>query len=415
MTRAYHSASSTSLVDACEYAAALRYVAGWREPEVTWSEIEAGAPHEPRQRSLALGKAMHATGEAWLLDTEPPFAPESVPAQVFRSGYHLLPDPRDCTDVEVEGEIGDCDLDAPSDDGPQRYRMIGDVRWAGFVDYRCAPSQGEIDRLELPITLGEHVTIDHKSCSNIRLYAKTADELRDDLQAAIYAVAHCEHFGVDSAPMRWVYYQTKGASASLAVDFRLTYRDALAVVARDAPLAMRLDAIDSLEAATQNPLACNDYGGRPCHHSRGGPCHPQTVSPGKRLAQLRVKRERERTKMAETASFAKFKKAKAAPAPAPAEIDVTEDATEVPTEAKPARTRKPRPAAKANAPTPPADSMAARVAALSAELSAAEVAYAEAKEEHDTAQAVLESAAATFEAAAEERDRLVAALREALS
>jgi hypothetical protein len=421
MTRAYHSPSSTSLVDACEYAAALRYVAGWREPEVTWAEIEAGAPHEPRQRSTALGKAMHEMAEAWLRGEEPLFPSESLPGQIFRSGYHLLPDPRSCLSIRVEAELGDRELDDPGDDGPQRYRLIAGVRWAGFVDYQCIPISEEITRLELPITLGEVVTIDHKSTSNIRLYAKTAGELLNDLQAAVYAVAHCETYHVDSAPMRWVYYQTKGATASRAIDFRFTYHDALAVVARHAPLAMRLDSFESLEDAVQNPLACNDYGGRPCHHSRGGPCHPQTISPGKRLVQLRAKREKEQKKMGETASFAKFRKPKQEAAEG--EVDVTESAVEVPGDApaKPAeRVRKPRPATKAKADAPaapalPADSMAAKVAALSAELTAAEIQLASATEELDTAKAAVESAGAAFDSADQEHDRIRAALREALA
>jgi len=76
--RPYHSPSSLALGARCEYAWALRYVAGIRDVEIEWDDIASGRVKvvpagEPitdpkrqcraKQRSASLGKAMHRVGE----------------------------------------------------------------------------------------------------------------------------------------------------------------------------------------------------------------------------------------------------------------------------------------------------------------------------------------------------------------
>ena len=87
MPRIYHSPSSIALARRCRHAWALCYIAGIRDPEVAWEAITQGATHTSRQRSTALGKAMHTVGERWYLrDPKRPPDWRGLPGQIFLSG-----------------------------------------------------------------------------------------------------------------------------------------------------------------------------------------------------------------------------------------------------------------------------------------------------------------------------------------
>lgn len=403
MPRPYHSSSSVELIRACEYAGALRYIEGWKEPEVTWDEIEAGAPHESRQRSLALGKAMHAQAEAWLRGEDPPYAWESVPGQVFQSGIHHLPAPDGCW-FEVEAGIGDVPLNLEDPNAPTTAIEIHGVLWAGFVDYRVIPGEDELERLGLEYPPGGILTIDHKSSSDIQRWAKTAEDLQADVQASVYAVDTCRRFGLDRMHGRWVYYQTKGARRSRAVDFSLTLERALKNLEEPAEIARKFDRLVTVEQATMNMAACEDYGGRPCHQKRGGPCTARR-SLRERVVALRRKKE-----MKQSSFQQKFGK----PEVVPQDVTPIPETSEAPAKA----TRRARPAKKAAKkiaePKLPEDSLAAKVVEITSRLKEAELGLLTAEEEYETAVQVFESAQAAVGTARETHEAIKNELREAL-
>src|SRR5690606_5853414 len=246
MARRYHSPSSIALGERCAHAWALRYVGGWREPEVTWAEIEAGAPHEPRQRSLALGKAMHAVIEDWYRGGDPEWVP--LPGRSARAGLHLLPHRDACHEVFVEEPIGrealpprTCDVcgaledvHAPGDRAGHAFTStapavglrVHGVLWAGFRDLLARPTRAELQRLGLDPDRVQWIQIDHKSCANIDRYALRPGELRQDPQCNLYAIDLAERLGLERVHSRWVYYESKRVRRAAATDVEIVPADA---------------------------------------------------------------------------------------------------------------------------------------------------------------------------------------------
>lgn len=284
MPRPYHSASSIKLAQRCEYAYALQYIAGLREPEITWEQIEAGAPHEPRQRSTALGKYGHTVLENWYLAKPPDWA--SFPGQVMLSGAHLLPHPERVEWVGVERPIGNVPIDNPNADGPQSVIVIDGVKWAGFRDLLARPLPAEAKRLGLPVGT---TLIDYKTSADIGRYALTAAELHEDVQANLYAYATALEHGTAETHARWVYFETKRVRRAKAVDVAISRENALRVLEPCNTLARQLDSLADVKAATKNPHACGDYGGCRHHVTRGGTCDARRSLGG--LIQARVKKE----------------------------------------------------------------------------------------------------------------------------
>lgn len=364
MSRLAHSASSAKIGAACERAWAYTYLDGLREPEVAWSEIERGLPVPPRVRSLSLGKAVHAIGEAYFRGES--VAWESLPGRIFASGVQHLPRPQDCQLVEVERPIG-----RPCADVPQGAALtVHGVRWVGLRDLLVRSDA-------FPLT-----QVDYKTTASIARYALTPDQLRDDLQACLYTIDLCERFGHDVWESRWLYLETKRVRRSLPVDVSIERDHALGIVAPHAERARRLDALTSSADAEPNTLACHDYGGCRFHVSQGGPCDAQ------RSLRAYFAREAKRgTKMAlDQAMMARFNvappppppaeaPAAAAPPPPPAEAPPPAPAAAASTEAPAKRRGRPPKAAPqvaASGAAPAAGSLAAQLAEIIAELAEAE-------------------------------------------
>ncbi len=258
-----------------------------RDPEVPWDAIvRAGKDWmkiaTPRQRSAALGKAMHAIGEAWYGGETPDWT--SFPGQVYLSGAHLLPHPARCHEIEIELPIGFDPYPQEKEDDPETCLLVNGIRFVGFVDLRVRPWDSELERLGLRAQaepFGGWITIDYKSTKDMK-WAKTPAMLRADEQANLYA-----YDGITKAidpgqiyereyatpyPMRWVYFRTQGKREARAVDFGLTYREADSKVHLLVQHAKALDTLESVDQAIANPSACDAYGGCPYHHSKGGPC-----------------------------------------------------------------------------------------------------------------------------------------------
>lgn len=372
MPRPYHSPSSLALGARCEAAWAWTYVAGIREPEITWEAIEAGAPWSRSQRATALGKAMHKVGEDWYRGFAPKW--ESFPGKVFASGVHLLPQPSKCDVIEVERAIGTEPSGIVEEGRPPTVLIVDGVRFAGFRDLAVL-----ID--------GEWRLYDYKSSANIARYAKTAADLLVDPQCNLYALDLMTAHDLHVIPARWVYFETKDTRRAKPVDVLIERQRSLDLLAALAPLARRLDAIEDPAFAACNTDACGDYGGCAHHISAGGPCLARR-SLGT-LIQLKKRKDTENMPLDAniraqfTAVAAKLANASAPPpaetqAETPVEAPAETPAPETP--AEPARKpRAPRKSKEAEAPPPPAapapaEGAVATVLRLQSELAEAQAA-----------------------------------------
>jgi hypothetical protein len=297
------SASGLAHDAACRRSYGLRYLEGRKEVALEWAEAEQlpeppkapkGASELEKKRAKearkawnkarrpALGKAGHAVIEAYFAQGVPGYwhAPmlwidlaeafASTPGQVVLPGLAYLPAPRECDSVLIEEA-----LTLRWDFLPTELRAIVEadpLRFSGFKDL-------------VPVVGGRVRLIDHKTTYDFA-WCKTAAELIDDVQANLYAQDVMQRFGLDSIECTWVYYRTEGSPAAHPVSFTITRAAAevfvtalvlqaleLRAVMRSAPKgddAKRHVYVMQLPANTE---ACDDFGGRDCHASRGGPCN----------------------------------------------------------------------------------------------------------------------------------------------
>src|SRR5690606_26890144 len=179
---------------------------------------------------------------------------------------------------------------------PTTALRVHGVLWAGFRDLVALPTREERKRLRLPPAPHDWVLFDYKTSANVARYALSADALRADVQANLYAIDVIEWLArehglrVDRLPARWVYLESKRGRRAEPRDTVIAYEDAQRVIEPCAALARELDQIERVEDAPQNPRACGDYGGCPYHVSAGGPCDARR-SVGT-LIQARVKPKR---------------------------------------------------------------------------------------------------------------------------
>lgn len=285
----------------CPRAWAEQYLRGVREPDVSWESIAGHvydqlsklwrSPGKPsvttRQRSTALGKAMHTQLEHWYRGAEPAW--DSYPAHVALAGLALLPHPSR-TRARIEAPIGDVPLPPLGEGKPTVALRVHDVLWAGFIDLEAdAPSEWQRLGVSAPTGVG---VIDYKSTASISSYAPTSAALRDATQANLYGAAVCTRLELESVPIRYVYFETKNARKAVAVDTVVELSRALDVLGPCAELARDLDRIATPEDARQNTAACNAYGppdkiNCPHHTSNGGTCPAQARS---QFAQVRARK-----------------------------------------------------------------------------------------------------------------------------
>jgi hypothetical protein len=285
VSRLYHSASSLALGDRCPRAWFYRYVAKITEPRIAWKDIahyvadrDGKAWRDPsdatkwipsRARSTALGTEMHARLQARYENA--PVDWHDVPGAIALSGLHFLPQPH-AAQVMVEAPIGnaaivgDVDAHAP----PVGFRVAG-ILWAGFRDL-VAYAPEEHARLGLPASDHGYALYDYKSSADIGRYALTCGALHVDFAANLYALATMTELDLTWLPARWVYFETKRRRYAEPRDAVIHKGEAFEIVAAGSERARALDAITTETDATQNTDACEEYGGCPFHHSRGGPC-----------------------------------------------------------------------------------------------------------------------------------------------
>jgi hypothetical protein len=413
VTRPYHSPSSIALGQQCQYAWARQYVDGVRDPNIAWREEftelkwdhglglfvlpSTGERITAAQRGSALGLGLHATAERWY-DPKRGVADWAwFPGLVLASGKHLLPEPTAIERVVIEQGIGTIPLPKPAgkrrEGEPKVAIRINGIMWAGFVDLE-AHGGDELKRLGIVAPDGVAV-LDYKSTSSIEKHALTPSELLANPQGALYSIAVGTKLGLRSVPERWVYFESKKIRRALPIDVTAELSRAHDVIGPCADLARTLDMISSSTDAPKNPAksvtengvtipACNLYGPPDrinCRHhqTNGGTCDYQGRRFGSVVHQISKKKENtmalsEEKKAALEAKKAELAAKKAALAAAggastdeagESSADAGES-TETPSTPTPA---KPKLGAKAK---PAEGSQAATIAALAAELAAAD-------------------------------------------
>ncbi len=297
--REVFSPSGLSLAGACLRSWGIRYLLGMKRPELSWDEAQALEKPVPKKKSKptaeeaaalkaynrvfrpALGTAAHARLQAYYPGEQINWTDRL--GQIILAGQCYLPHPDECESIEAEGEI---------------TIEVSGVRFRGFRDL-------------LVLYRGAWLLIDHKTTYSFDYFdrektqrtVKSVAELRADWQANLYAFAVMRDKGLSELACRWVYYRTEGAPKAEAVNFVITMAEATAVVAELVRLAKEL--IGHIHAAPAEmgprrlavlqmpgePGACGDFGGRECHHERGGPCHPPELTPGEKMARLSEKQK----------------------------------------------------------------------------------------------------------------------------
>lgn len=132
---------------------------------------------------------------------------------------------------------------------------------------------------------------DHKSCSDVK-WAKTPEELSQDISACAYAHYLCTTYNAGEVRCRWVYTQRDG-KASVPVDFTITREQAAARWQKTMQSVAEMQAI--LKAAQPGAVqdirgnldVCDAYGG--CHYRPT--CHPApdfVLAPPKQRATLPI-------------------------------------------------------------------------------------------------------------------------------
>ncbi len=238
----------------CLTAWGFRYLEGFKEPEIEWSELPPDAT--PAMQARPFGGAMHKQNENYFKGI--PFDLSGEPGKRAHAGSHLLPHPTECRSVYTEKKLH---IRTTPRDGSEP------IIWNGSKD------------LEADLAPGSRFTpgwwlFDYKSTKDFQAYQKDAAALHKDGQAQLYALDVMVERQLPQLPARWVYYASpacKGPPRGLPTDFVATWENALNVVQRMTDKAAELRAYITLyrEKKIQvsdlpaQPLACKSFGGCP--------------------------------------------------------------------------------------------------------------------------------------------------------
>ncbi len=197
-----------------------------------WKKI-AGLEDGPSGPSAELGIQVHAVLEAWLRNGTP-INTMTRAGQIVMSGLHLLPAPQ-TPGMRIEEE----------------FRIeIGGHRFVGYKD---------VEFLQRVPPLVE----DHKTTKDFR-WAKTADDLRENVQACLYAVDAMHRAGANECDLQWTYFRTTKEGAH-PVRLRVTREQItprLERICRSADeMTLLLASGCRAQDVTPNASACEAFGG----------------------------------------------------------------------------------------------------------------------------------------------------------
>lgn len=186
--------------------------------------------------AAALGSGVHGVLEGWLRDGTP-IDPTDRLGAIAMSGVQYLPPPKTCA---VEADFA---IDRP-----------GDIRYTGRIDLWNQ-------------RLG--IVYDHKTTKDL-VWAKSEDDLREDVQANLYALAafdflDAQRTPVGSVDLVWIYYTTATPYKSRKVHLTVMRESAERVIALADETAREIGQYMDKEpdAVPRNPAACDSYGGCP--------------------------------------------------------------------------------------------------------------------------------------------------------
>jgi hypothetical protein len=287
----HHSASSLTTASQCERKWWYENVERIREPDVEWDAVAGfkfdrarrlwvgpgGATCTSKQRGGARGTALHALLEAYYSGQAVDWS--SHIGQIAMSGRAHLPHREACLEIRIEECIGDEPY--PAEHDPERTALVfGDVRILGYVDLevRLDPAGDEAKRLGIVDALrrgGGWYTFDYKTSRDVAEYALDPAEAVVDPQGILYSAAGMIRTDTEARGMRWVYMQTETKSFSKPVDALFTYEGSRVHLTTLVDRAGALQTKTSIDDCLPNTEHCDEYGGCPHHHTRGGPCTAQ--------------------------------------------------------------------------------------------------------------------------------------------
>lgn len=249
-------------------------VGTWNECQRKWAWKYVAKIPAPQHASAALGSRVHGHLERYLESGTPiqftgaDGRPDEA-AEIAASGIHLLPPPKSGM---VERKF-DLDLKLGSFVGPRG--TLPKVMVTGRKDFERIGDDGRPE------------VWDHKTTSAER-WAKTPEDLLEDVQAGIYGWEALQKFGGASVSLRWVYYRTRGARKAWIVPAEMSREhadrlfDQFLVVSKDIAttlVSVDKDGPDGPLSLPPTPSACEGFGGCPYR----GLCN---LSPKQRMSSI---------------------------------------------------------------------------------------------------------------------------------
>ena len=183
---------------------------------------------DPAAASAQVGSRVHELLEDYLRTAKPPNYKETL----------KLLNARGAEKVYEPGRIAEAFLPFLPAPGPHL-----DVEEEFWHDYYY----GKVDVAYLAET-GIPVVMDHKTSSNIKLYAKTEEDLLGDPQAMIYADVAMERTGSKEAYLVWNYGSTSSPYKVKRVALKVLREHSRAVLASLAPTAEEMQALYKIKA-----------------------------------------------------------------------------------------------------------------------------------------------------------------------
>jgi hypothetical protein len=221
MTERVFSASQVSVFELCARKWAFRYVDRVEEPPSRWAAFGLGV-HQLVAHRLS-GQSTELPGSVSEADCARALAP-------------YLPSPH--PDLLVE----------------QRFLIdLDGVSFVGYIDLLDS-------RPDVP------VVYDHKTTSGLE-WARSADELPSDVQAALYAEAAMQTLDVPAVRLQWTYVTTRGAPKVAPVSRSVAKEDIKERNERTVESARRMLEVLATGAkgldVPPSPAACEAFGGCP--------------------------------------------------------------------------------------------------------------------------------------------------------
>jgi len=203
--------------------------------ERRWYEQYINEHKSPQTAAMARGSNVHKQLEDYLLSGVLPDT--TIAGQIAQAGIHLIPQSEE---QHIEASLSEF----PVAELP--------IAFKGFIDVYIP---GEIPHI-----------IDHKTTSAFK-WAKTEDQLKENIQMIIYARHVLEHCDAPEIDLTHIYYLTKPPYASKKVSVRVSREDIYTKFQAFLTIVERMisASIDTIDATEKNTKNCYAYGRR-CPH-----------------------------------------------------------------------------------------------------------------------------------------------------